>query len=104
VRGDFYSSGNIYLEDNKHIYIKDTNSTNRDVFRLSSSNNLLVGYGNCVSGGTYIYGKTVVLYYHNGSARTSGLAITNAGKVGIGTNSPSTKLHVSGDVTCTSLT
>lgn len=93
VTGSIIAKNGIYINNAKALYYKDTEDTNREAFVLSNSNSLSIGYGTSGAGyDTYISGNNLYLRY--GTSRTIGLALTSAGKVGIGTSSPSFKLQV----------
>jgi len=93
-------AGNIVMNNNEHIYFKDApaagaTATNRDVLRLSSSNNLLIGYGTSAAGYyTHLYGNIIAFRY--GTSRTVGMTLDSSGNLGIGTTSPTMKLDVNG--------
>lgn len=99
-------SGHLYMNNNNFIYWKDNPSsgtaTNMSILEFSSSNNLHLGYGSSGLGyPTYINGNVVYLRY--GTSRTTGLFLNSDGNVGIGTTSPSYKLHVNGYTSTTRL-
>lgn len=77
-------------------------TANLSAMYLSSSNLLYIGYGHSGAGGsTVIAGNTIELRY--GTSRTTGMTMTNAGKLGIGVSAPDEMLHVNGNVKCTSV-
>lgn len=88
-------NGDVVLNNNKHIYFKDSGGTNRDVLEYSAAGNLHLGYGTApAESNTYINGYAVYIRY--GTARSYGLMLNSSGNVGIGTISPSYLLHVNG--------
>jgi len=72
VSGNIYSTGDILLNNNKGIIIKDSGGTNRDLIKLNTSNILEIG----------------------SSALNTNVIFNNTGNVGIGTTSPTSRLQV----------
>ena len=72
---------------------KDSGGTNRTFLNVNSSNQLVIGYGTIAnSATTFIYGSAIT--FNTGSSGTEYMRINSSGNVGIGTSSPSFKLHV----------
>ena len=94
--GSIVTANHLYLNNNKHLYIKDSDDTDRDIVWVTTSNNLHIGYGSAAASmSTYINGYTVVLRY--GTSRAAGLTIGNTGLVSV-----SKDLTVGGEVTASS--
>ena len=103
VNGTLGVSDSIILANNKAVSIKDSGGTARNVLLYSSNNAVQVGYDSAGAGhNTYINGNAVYLRY--GTSNTVGLALIASGNVGIGTTSPSYKLHVVGTLYASDLT
>lgn len=61
----------------------------------AGSNHLVLGYGSSAKGWpTYVDGDSIYLRY--GTSHSDGIFVNSSGKVGIGTTSPTQKLHVAG--------
>lgn len=84
------------------IFFYDSSGTARDILGFSAGANddtLLVGYGTNASDGagttTRIYGNDIEMAY---GAKTVGFKLDSSGNVGIGTSTPTSKLHVAGSI------
>lgn len=83
--------GHLYLNNATYIYGKDASGANHSIAYVGADNILKFGYGfNGLN--TYIYGGSIRMHY--GSNRTEGFILSSDGNVGIGTTTPTTKLHI----------
>ena len=98
VKGDMSDVGNLIMNNNKAIYIKDTKGENTGVLSFNTDNNLHLGYGITAKGyNTFIDGNQ--LYFRTSSSHTERMRISADGNVGIGTSSPVDRLEVAGAIT-----
>lgn len=93
--GNIAMSGVLNLDNNRGVTVKDTEGEGLGVLNFNATNDLHFGYYTANKGyNTYIAGNNVIV-------RTVGLServrITTDGKVGIGTSTPDSDLHVSGN-------
>ena len=97
VRGNISDVDNIYMNNGRQIYIKDTEGDYLNVFELNNTNNNLhIGYDVAAKGyNTYINSNEI--YFRTSSDYNERMRITSDGKVGIGTTAPDSDLHVSGN-------
>ena len=94
--GSIMMSGDINMDNSKNIHFKDTSGILISALSISSNNYLHVGYGIATNGyDSVINGNN--LYFNTSTSLATRMFISSAGNVGIGTNNPSRKLHVSGN-------
>lgn len=96
VSGNLENVGDIYMNFDRKIVMKDTSGNNLNVFRLSNTNNLHIGYDTAAKGyNTYINSNEI--YFRTSYNYTERMRISADGNVGIGTNNPTRKLHLAGN-------
>ena len=89
-------AGDMLLNNAQYIGWKNKAGTaQRICIGLNSDNDFLIGFTAAGSGyRTYLDGNSVEIRY--GTSRSTGIYLNSSGNVGIGTTSPSYKLHVEG--------
>lgn len=96
VRGNISDVDNVYMNNNRSLYIKDTNGKNLSTLSISDQNDFYLGFGACSNGYFSCLDGNIILF-RTATSHTERMRITSDGKVGIGTNAPDANLHVSGD-------
>lgn len=95
VSGNMTDVGDIYMNLDRKIVMKDTSRNNLNVLHLSNTNNLHIGYDTAAKGyNTYINSNEI--YFRTSSSLTERMKIASNGNVGIGTTNPGFKLEIRG--------
>lgn len=93
--GNITMSGNIYMGINRNIYAKNADGSDMPIFYTNSNNELVIGTGNTQKGtNTYLSGYEII--FRTSTGLNERMRISADGNVGIGTNNPTRKLHLSG--------
>lgn len=96
VRGNISDVDNVYMNNNRSLYIKDTNGKNLSALSINDQNGFYLGFG-AGSNGYFSCLDGNIILFRTATSHTERMRITSDGKVGIGTTSPDANLHVSGD-------
>ncbi len=96
VRGNISDVDNVYMNNNRSLYIKDTNGKNLSTLLISDQNGFYLGFGACSNGYFSCLDGDIILF-RTATSHTERMRITSDGKVGIGTTAPDANLHVSGN-------
>lgn len=96
VRGNISDVDDVYMNNNRSLYIKDTNGKNISTLLINEQNGFYLGFGTSSNGYfSCLDGNTIL--FRTATSHTERMRITSDGKVGIGTIAPDANLHVSGN-------
>lgn len=96
VRGNISDVDDVYMNNNRSLYIKDTNGKNLSTLLINDQNGFYLGFG-AGSNGYFSCLDGNIILFRTAASHTERMRITSDGKVGIGTSSPDGDLHVSGN-------
>lgn len=96
VRGNISDVDNVYMNNNRSLYIKDTNGKNLSALLINDQNGFYLGFG-AGSNGYFSCLDGNMILFRTATSHTERMRITSDGKVGIGTTAPDANLHVSGN-------
>ena len=96
VRGNISDVDDVYMNNNRSLYIKDTNGKNLSTLSISDQNGFYLGFG-AGSNGYFSCLDGNIILFRTATSHTERMRITSDGKVGIGTIAPDANLHVSGN-------
>lgn len=96
VRGNISDVDDVYMNNNRSLYIKDTNGKNISTLSISDQNGFYLGFGASSNGYFSCLDGNVILF-RTAASHIERMRITSDGKVGIGTTAPDSDLHVSGN-------
>lgn len=96
VRGNISDVDDVYMNNNRSLYIKDTNGKNLSALLINDQNGFYLGFGASSNGYSSCLDGNIILF-RTAVSHTERMRITSDGKVGIGTSAPDSDLHVSGN-------
>lgn len=96
IRGNISGVDDVYMNNNRSLYIKDTNGKNLSALLINDQNDFYLGFGAGSNGYSSCLDGNIILF-RTATSHTERMRITSDGKVGIGTTAPDANLHVSGD-------
>lgn len=96
VRGNISDVDDVYMNNNRSLYIKDTNGKNLSALLINDQNGFYLGFG-AGSNGYFSCLDGNIILFRTATSHTERMRITSDGKVGIGTTAPDANLHVSGN-------
>lgn len=97
VRGNISDVDNVYMNNNRSLYIKDTNGKNLSALLINDQNGFYLGFGASSNGYFSCLDGNIILF-RTATSHTERMRITSDGKVGIGTSAPERILDVAGGV------
>ena len=97
VRGNISNLDNVYMNNNRSLYIKDTNGKNISALSINDQNGFYLGFG-AGSNGYFSCLDGNIILFRTTTSHTERMRITSDGKVGIGTTTPERILDVAGGV------
>lgn len=96
VRGNISDVDDVYINNNRSLYMKDTNGKNLSTLLINDQNGFYLGFG-AGSNGYFSCLDGNIILFRTATSHTERMRITSDGKVGIGTSAPDGDLHVSGN-------
>lgn len=97
VRGNISDVDNVYMNNNRSLYMKDTNGKNLSALLINDQNGFYLGFG-AGSNGYFSCLDGNIILFRTATSHTERMRITSDGKVGIGTSAPERILDVAGGV------
>lgn len=97
VRGNISDVDDVYMNNNRSLYIKDTNGKNLSALLINDQNGFYLGFG-AGSNGYFSCLDGNIILFRTATSHTERMRITSDGKVGIGTTAPERMLDVAGGV------
>lgn len=97
VRGNISDVDDVYMNNNRSLYIKDTNGKNLSTLLINDQNGFYLGFG-AGSNGYFSCLDGNIILFRTATSHTERMRITSDGKVGIGTSAPERILDVAGGV------
>ena len=97
VRGNISDVDDVYMNNNRSLYIKDTNGKNISTLSINDQNGFYLGFGASSNGYFSCLDGNIILF-RTATSHTERMRITSDGKVGIGTTAPERILDVAGGV------
>ena len=96
VRGNISDVDDVYMNNNRSLYIKDTNGKNISTLLINDQNVFYLGFGASSNGySSCLDGNTIL--FRTATSHTERMRITSDGKVGIGTSAPTHGLEIKGN-------
>lgn len=96
VRGNISDVDDVYMNNNRSLYIKDTNGKNISTLLINDQNGFYLGFGASSNGYfSCLDGNTIL--FRTATSHTERMRITSDGKVGIGTSAPTHGLEIKGN-------